>query len=118
MRNRILLAPFVWLVAISTSSLGQQPQAIPGCPSNIILQALGDFKGIKAGMTRQELEQHHFSMAGGLLFREQTRYIYKDCDFIQLEVKFKADKSIQRDFSPKDTITDFSKLTLGYPIKD
>jgi len=109
---------FIMILAISSGSLGEQPQTTHGCPCNVIEQALGDLQRIKPGMTRQDLERHNFSIAGGLSSREQTNYIYKNCRYIQLEATFEPDSSVKNDFSPKDVITQLSKLTLGYPVTD
>jgi hypothetical protein len=110
---------FVVLILGSASVAPDLPaQSLPSCSAcGQIAQALEDFGHLKAGMTRRDAEQH-FALDGGMNFRGQTRYVYKKCDFIGVEITFEEDPTVRNDFSQKDKITNVSKLFLEYPSKD
>ncbi len=74
-------------------------------------------QSLKIGMTRKDIASHNFVEAGGMVFRDHTRYDYKSCEYIHLEVDFSLDPSVDKDMSPKDMITGFSKLTLDLSHK-
>jgi len=110
---------FVLLIIVSVGAAPKLPgQSLPNCSAcGQITQALEDSGHLKAGMTRRDAEQY-FSMDGGMNFRGQTRYVYKKCDFIKVEITFEEDPNVQNDFSQKDKITTVSKLFLEFPSKD
>jgi hypothetical protein len=68
-------------------------------------------------MLRRDAEQY-FVLDGGMNFRGQTRYVYKKCEFIQVEITFEEDPDVRNDFSQKDKIASLSKLFLAFPSKD
>lgn len=68
-------------------------------------------------MTRRDAERY-FALDGGMNWRGQTRYVYKKCDYVKVEISFEEDPSVQSDFSQKDKITNLSKLFLEFPSKD
>lgn len=115
MRKRIL----VILMIVSASAAPILPaQSLPACsPCGQVEQALEDSTRLKAGMTRRDAERY-FALDGGMNFRGQTRYVYKKCDFVKVEITFEEDPSVQNDFSQKDKITNLSKLFLEFPSKD
>lgn len=115
MRNSI----FVFLMIVSASAAPISPaQSLPGCsPCGQVEQALEDSARLKAGMTRRDAERY-FALDGGMNFRGQTRYVYKKCDLVKVEITFEEDPSVQNDFSQKDKITNLSKLFLEYPSRD
>jgi hypothetical protein len=83
-----------------------------------IKQALDDSLQIKPGMARREVERQ-FKEEGGAQTRQQTRYIYKKCIYIQIEISFNL--AVPRDsfdFSPNDTVSKVSKAYLAYPTVD
>jgi hypothetical protein len=93
-------------------------QSRPGCSAcGEIAQALEDSLHLKAGMTRRDAERY-FALDGGMNWRGQTRYVYKKCDFVKVEISFEEDASVQNEFSQKDKITNLSKLFLAFPSKD
>lgn len=109
----------IFSIAFSASVAPRLPaQSRPGCSAcGQIEQALEDFGHLKAGMTRRDAEQY-FALDGGMNFRGQTRYAYKKCEFIKVEITFENEPSVQNDFSPKDKITNLSKLSLEFPSYD
>ena len=109
---------FLFFLAILISNPAL-PQADKDCSScSLVERALKNLQSLKIGMTRKDIESHNFVEAGGMVFRDHTRYDYKSCEYIHLEVDFSLDPSVDKDMSPKDVITGFSKLTLDYPAKD
>ena len=110
---------FVLLMIVSASVAPHLPaQSLPGCSAcGQIAQAIEDSGHLKAGMTRRDAERY-FALDGGMNFRGQTRYVYKKCDLVKVEITFEEDPSVQNDFSQKDKITNLSKLFLECPSKD
>jgi hypothetical protein len=93
-------------------------QSPPGCPAcGQVEKALEDFGHLKAGMMRRDAEQY-FALDGGMNFGGQTRYVYRKCEFIQVEITFEEDPDVRNDFSQKDKITNLSKLFLAFPSRD
>jgi hypothetical protein len=82
-----------------------------------IQHALRDVANLKVGSSRREVEKA-FARAGGINFRNQTRYVYPECEFIGIEVEFDADKAVNNDFSPSDTATKISRPYLEFPSRD
>lgn len=107
-------------LAVFVSPLPSTPvQAGQGCSAcSLVQRALSDAQELKSGMARKDIDAHNFIEADGMLFRDRTRYVYKDCDYIKVEIEFDIDPTIEQKFSPKDTIKGISKLTIDYPIKD
>jgi hypothetical protein len=110
---------YVLIVLIIANAAPNVPaQSAPGCSAcGQVEKALEDFAHLKAGMTRRDAEQY-FTFDGGMNFRGQTRYVYKKCEFIQVDINFNEDPDVQNDFSQKDKITNLSKLFLAFPSKD
>ena len=110
---------FVVVMLVSASIAPNLPAQSPAGSSacDLIAQALEDSGHLKTGMTRRDAEQY-FALDGGMNFRGQTRYVYKKCDLVKLEITFEEDSSVQNDFSQKDKITKLSKLFLEFPSKD
>ena len=115
MRKLIIV---VLTLAVASVTPPLPAQSRPGCSAcGEIAQALEDFLHLKAGMTRRDAERY-FALDGGMNWRGQTRYVYKKCDFVKVEITFEEDPSVQNDFSQKDKITRLSKLFLEFPSKD
>jgi len=115
MRKLIIV---VLMLAVASVAPPLPAQSRPGCSAcGEIAQALEDFLHLKAGMTRRDAERY-FALDGGMNWRGQTRYVYKKCDFVRVEIIFAEDPSVQNNFSQKDKITSLSKLFLEFPSKD
>jgi uncharacterized phage protein gp47/JayE len=81
-------------------------------------EAITDADGIRAGMTRREIEKR-FRRDGGLQFPRTTRYLYPDCDYIKIEISFEPVTSHGGDmFSGDDKVVKVSKPYLDYPVAD
>ena len=120
MRNLIFLFVVAFLTCFLVAwSRGGQFQAKDGESSLCALadQALHDLQQAKVGAKREDLEKY-FTPAGGVVFRNHTDYVYRKCDYLKIEVDFKADPAVEREFSPNDVITSVSRLFVAYPSRD
>jgi hypothetical protein len=84
-----------------------------------IAHVLRQIETIKIGMTRQDLLQV-FTTEGGLSTRSQRTYVHKECDYIKVNVEFKAigqeDQKLNE--MPEDIITAISTPYLQFAIID
>ena len=110
---------YVLIVLIIANVAPNVPaQSDPSCSAcGQVEKALEDFAHLKAGMMRRDAEQY-FTLDGGMNFRGRTRYVYKKCEFIQVEINFEEDPEVRNDFSQKDKIASLSKLFLAFPSMD
>lgn len=84
----------------------------------MVRQALDAATRIEVGMKRRELNAG-FLLEGGMQFRTNGRYIYRNCQYIKIEVEFDPISSGEPHvFSAEDRISQVSKLFIGYPVKD
>jgi hypothetical protein len=88
--------------------------------SKWVAKGLREMQAIKPGMTREELLKVFREEEGGLSNRSQQRYVYRDCPYIKVDVRFEAvgspDDKLTK--SPKDKITRISTPFLEWPIID
>jgi hypothetical protein len=84
-----------------------------------IATSLREMQTIKVGMTREDLLKV-FKEEGGLSTRLERRYVYRDCPYIKVDVKFEAVGAPEdkRTTSLKDKITQISKPFLEWTISD
>ena len=118
MSNRVkaLLLGVCVLLNFSLNARSQSQKS--DCSScSVVERALRDLQGIKAGMSRRDIERF-FVVASGMTFRDHTSYIYRDCEYLKVDVDFKLDTETENAFSPKDKITATSQITVAYPAKD
>jgi len=113
----MLLVMICGFVAVTHSVPRQNPNAqADRCGE--FRQALDDYLQIKAGMTRREV-QKQFKEDGGIQVRGQTRYVYKKCAYVQVEITFKlAEPGKPVESSPDDIVTKVSKPYLAYTTMD
>jgi hypothetical protein len=88
----------------------------------VVESAIKAVDAIKVGDTRAKLE-HNFEEDGGISWRnessEHSRYLYKKCNLIKVDVEFALRKgSTPGKPSPDDTVTSISKPYLEYPYSD
>jgi len=84
---------------------------------SIALSALQDIGKLKQGMSRKDVEAN-FELDGGWQPRGQSRYIYKNCKYIKINIDFLLDSTVKKNFSPKDTIQTVSEPFIQYPVMD
>jgi hypothetical protein len=109
----IVLAGFLVMFALAFRAKSQ----VQTSPCSTVQKALEDYGHLKVGMTRKEIE-HRFEPDGGIQFNGSTRYLYVDCPYIKVEIKFKSSSPRSKPFAPDDISTEISKLFVEYPVAD
>lgn len=109
----IVLGTVFLLNCVKTSN-SQSPASNCQC----IIDALSEIEKIKGATKRKDLDKI-FSHDGGISSVTE-RFVYKKCNFIKVEVKFKfIDKSNKfPKQNPEDEIIDISKPYLEHPFYD
>ena len=114
------LARFVFLCIFSVSAIAQSEP--PQTPSQIepehtvwIASALNSMQTIKVGMTRSDIVKA-FTTGGRLSTTSQRTYVYRQCPYIKVDVKFAAPS---RDVElPTDKIVGVSRPYLAWSVMD
>ena len=114
------LARFVFLCILSVSAIAQSEP--PQTPSQIerdhtawIAGALNAMQTIKVGMTRSDLVKL-FTTEGGLSTTSRRTYVYRQCPYIKVDVKFAA--SSRDGELPTDKIVEVSRPYLAWSVMD
>ena len=107
-------------LAVSTSGIAQNKQSDLGSeigPSHTmwIEGVLRSIETVKVGMRRSELLKV-FNGEGGISTTSQRTYIYRECPYIKVDVKF-AVESPERE-SPTDKIVEISRPYLAWSVAD
>ena len=84
-----------------------------------VLKSLEEMSRVKAGMTRADLLKV-FRGEGGLSTRTRRTYVYKDCRFFKVDVKFEPVGDVYEFHrqSPDDKIVEISRPYLDYSVLD
>ena len=84
-----------------------------------VLKSLKEMNEVKAGMTRAELLKV-FGEEGGLSTRTQRTYVYKECRYFKVDVKFEAVGEVyeRHGESPDDKIVEISRPYIDYSVLD
>jgi|SRR5450755_1530094 hypothetical protein len=117
------LTRFTFLCILSVSAVAQsESQQPPRISSQIdtrasrwIAGALNAIQTIKVGMTRSDLMKV-FTIEGGLSTTSQRTYVYRQCPYIKIDVKFAA--SNRDEEFPTDKIVEVSRPYLAWPVVD
>ena len=84
----------------------------------VIEDALKRIDDLKPGDLRAKLEQS-FELDGGLQFPARSRYVFKTCRYIKVEVELSSEGIQARtDFLPSDKIVKISRPYLEHPVYD
>jgi hypothetical protein len=83
----------------------------------MIQEALQASGNIKMGMSRKEVEDY-WLRDGGVQFREETRYMYPNCRYVRVDVKFDLVAPNEVKDSPGDRVKEVSKPYVAYPTMD
>ncbi len=70
---------------------------------------------IKVGMTRSDL-MNTFTTEGGLSTASQRTYVYRECPFIKVDVKFTVSSHDQE--LPTDKVAEVSRPYLAWSVMD
>lgn len=107
----------ILLACIVASPVVSQSQDSAATSCEVVPQAIRDSE-FKEGTARRQVEEK-FGIEGGLNRREHTRYFYKKCQYIQIDIYFKLASPKQSfDFSADDTVVKVSRPYLAYPTID
>lgn len=90
------------------AKLSHSAESDPCC--SIVVQALCDYRHLKVGMKRSEVEKD-FQVTGGLSTRTEAYYVYKECQIIQVQIKFSPSPTSEG-LSPDDVVSSFSQLVV------
>jgi hypothetical protein len=113
------LAQFVFFCILSVGAVTQlespQPSQIDREHTAWIASALNAMQTIKIGTTRSELMKV-FTTEGGLSTTSQRTYVYRQCPYIKVDVKFAA--SSRDEELPTDKILELSRPYLAWSVMD
>ena len=84
-----------------------------------IREALNQIRERKPGDSRVQLERS-FELDGGLQVSSNSRYVFKKCPYIKVDVEFSKQGmgNGASAFLPDDKIVNISRLYLEYPVGD
>lgn len=84
----------------------------------LVQAALRAYSEITSGMKRSDVERT-FSEQGAGQFRDHTRYMYRKCEYIGMEVEYTvlSDGAHPSDAS-NDAVNSKSRLFIDYPTHD
>ena len=106
------------IVLFAVSALQSQQTAASTESCTVVERALAAYYHLKPGMTRAEVERD-FRLEGGPRPRSLSRYAYKECQYIKLEIEYTPDPDQREGLgSARDVVKTLSKLTIAYPTTD
>ena len=111
----ILVLFFVVLSAAAHSQQGPPRSAFSPERTEWISNALRSMQNVKVGMTRADLMKI-FGTEGGNSTTSQRTYVYRQCPYIKIDVKFAA--SSREEEMPTDKIIEISRPYLAWSIMD
>lgn len=85
--------------------------------SEWVAKSLKEMQAVKAGMTRADLLKV-FAEEGGLSTREWRTYVYHECPYIKVNVRFEPVADGGSRESPDDKIVEISKPYLDWSVLD
>ena len=114
------LLRFVFLSILCLAAIGhlcsqQSPSQNGSEHTEWIAGVLNATQTIKVGMTRSDLLKV-FTTEGGLSWTSQRTYVYRECPYIKVDVKFAASSNSQE--LPKDKIVEISRPYLAWSVMD
>jgi hypothetical protein len=105
----------VALGAVTQSEYPHRPTDIDPEHTAWVAGILRATQTIKVGMTRSDLLKV-FTTEGGLSTTSQRTYVYRQCPFIKVDVKFTA--SSRDEELPTDKIVEVSRPYLAWSVMD
>ena len=113
--TRFVLLCILCLSAIAQLESQQNPSEINSEHTAWIAGVLNSAQTIKVGMTRSDLTKV-FTIEGGLSTTSQRTYVYRQCPYIKVDVKFAA--SSRDEELPTDKIVEISRPYLAWSVGD
>jgi hypothetical protein len=84
----------------------------------VIEEALQETDKLKPGMTRDKVEAS-FVLDGGMQFERTSRYTFKKCSFIKVDVEFAGHGADSpKEFVATDRVVKVSRPYVAYPTFD
>jgi hypothetical protein len=116
-----ILLTVLLLGATSIRSTSAQQDECKSCKA-YIRQILSEYYSIKIGLSTRGDVEKIFRIDGGVNMRTPTRYVFKGCMAIKVDVEFKENKTVKtshRESLPKtDIVIGLSRLYLDATIID
>jgi hypothetical protein len=114
------LARLVFLSVLCATTVAQLESQQPAPPIDRehtawLADVLNAMQSIKVGMTRSDL-MDVFTTEGGLSTSSQRTYVYRQCPYIKIDVKFAA--SSRHEELPTDKIVEVSRPYLAWSVMD
>ncbi len=104
-------------IASSTIAFGQDPPRAQNA-TQFLENAIKAVSEIQSGEARAALERD-FVLDGGLQFPKKSRYVYRTCHLIKIDVEFTiSNASALPEPAPTDQVKHVSKPYLEYPFSD
>lgn len=104
------------LAGMLATAVAQELKDQKGC--GVVVRAIEAARTLKSGMSRSDVEKG-FLRDGGVQFREKTTYVYRDCDYIKIDVEFATQSDTPKgQLHPNDRIVSVSRPYLAYPTMD
>jgi hypothetical protein len=108
----------IGLLLVLPLGANQQRNQSQNCsPCGDFTDALKEYRRLKVGITRKEVEKY-FEREGGPQFPSAAHYIYPKCRYLHVDVKFGVSGKEEKPFSPEDTVLEVSRLYVDYPTMD
>jgi hypothetical protein len=105
----------VALCAVAQSEYHLRPTDIDVEHTAWVAEALRASQTLKVGMTRSDLMKV-FTTEGGLSTTSQRTYVYRQCPFIKIDLKFTV--SSHDEELPTDKIAEVSRPYLAWSVMD
>jgi hypothetical protein len=106
---------FIIVSTVAQSKYEQTTPSVDREHSAWIAVTLRAMQTIKVGMTREDLTKL-FTTEGGLSTTSQRTYVYQQCPYIKVDVKFAA--SSREEELPTDKIVEVSRPYLAWSVMD
>jgi hypothetical protein len=113
--GRFVLLAILAIGAVAQSEPHPNPSQIDGEHTAWVADVLNATETVKAGMTRADL-MNVFTTEGGLSTTSQQTYVYRQCPYIKVDVKF-APSSRDKEL-PTDKILEISRPYLSWYVAD
>jgi hypothetical protein len=110
----VLLLIFCFSAVARLGSQQSLPQTV-SAHTEWIAGVLKATQSIKVGMNRSDLLKV-FTTEGGLSWSTQRTYVYRQCPYIKVDVKFAASSNTEE--LPKDKIVEISRPYLAWSVMD
>lgn len=115
LRYLFLCALFLEMITESEAQPKRPPSHIDSEHTAWIARTLQSIQTIKVGMTRADLIKV-FTTEGGLSTASQRTYVYHQCPYIKVDVKFAVSSPGKE--SPSDKIVEISSPYLAWSVMD